>query len=196
MILRAVLEAAGYSFGEASEDAECLSLAEPVIIVPYDPRWPRDFVLIQSMLRDALGEVDILHVGSTSVPGLAAKAIVDIDVVIDSEDALPLTIQRLATIDYRFEGDLGVSGRYAFAPPRGLPRHHPYVCVRDCLELQRHIAFRDFLREHPEETKDYADLKYDLARRFGGDQDGYSVAKTAFVENALRKAALLAGRNR
>jgi GrpB-like predicted nucleotidyltransferase (UPF0157 family) len=167
-------------------------MPEPVIIVPYDPAWASSFASIRSRLSDALGDValDILHVGSTSVVGLAAKPIIDIDVVIDSEDAVPSVIERLAAIGYVFEGDLGVPGRYAFAPPPGLPKHHPYVCAKDSPELARHVAFRDFLRGNPEESAAYGNLKFELASRFGRDRDGYSRAKTEFVEEALMLAGL------
>lgn len=164
----------------------------PVVVVRYDPEWAKSFASIRSRLSDALGDValDILHVGSTSVVGLAAKPIIDIDVVIDNEDAMPSVIERLAAIDYVFEGDLGIPGRYAFAPPPSLPKHHPYVCAKDSLELARHVAFRDFLRANPEEAAAYGDLKFDLARRFVRDRDSYSLAKTEFVENALALAGL------
>ena len=167
-------------------------MPEPVIIVPYDPGWARDFESIRLRLAGALGDLalDILHVGSTSVVGLAAKPIIDIDIVIDRETALPAVIERLATISYTFEGDRGVPGRYAFAAPRDLPRHHPYVCARDNLELKRHVAFRDILRANPQAAAAYGSLKYELASHFGRDRDGYSRAKTEFVERALTCACL------
>ena len=166
-------------------------MPEPVIIVPYDPAWASDFESIRLRLAEVLGDLalDILHVGSTSVVGLAAKPIIDIDMVIDDETALPAVIERLATIGYAFEGDLGVAGRYAFAAPGDLPRHHPYVCAQDNRELKRHVAFRDFLRANPQAAAAYESLKFELASRFGRDRDGYSQAKTEFVEQALTCAA-------
>ena len=102
----------------------------------------------------------------------------DIDIVIDHETALPAVIERLATIGYRFEGDRGVPSRYAFGAPGDLPRHHPYVCAKDNLELQRHVAFRDFLRANPHAAAAYGSLEHQLASRFGRDRDAYSQAKT------------------
>ena len=162
-------------------------MPEPVIIVAYDPAWASGFELIRVRLAEALGDfaLDILHVGSTSVVGLAAKPIIDIDMVIDDESALPAVIERLATIGYAFEGDLGVPGRYASVAPGELPRHHPYVCVKDHLELKRHVAFRDILRDNPQMAAAYGSLKYELVSHFGCDRDGYSRAKTDFVERAL-----------
>ena len=166
-------------------------MPEPVIIVPYDPAWATDFESLRARLAETLGDLalDILHVGSTSVVGLAAKPILDIDIVIDDETALPAVIERLATLGYAFEGDRGVPGRYAFAGPGDLPRQHTYVCAKDSLELKRHVAFRDFLRDNPRTAAAYEALKYELASRFGRDRDGYSRAKTDFVERALACAA-------
>ncbi len=165
-------------------------MPEPVIIVPYDPAWASNFESIRLRLAETLGDLalDILHVGSTSVVGLAAKPIIDIDMVIDDETALPAVIERLATIGYAFEGDLGVQGRYAFAAPGDLPRHHAYVCAKENLELKRHVAFRDVLRASPQAAAAYESLKYQLATHFGRDRDGYSRAKTDFVERALARA--------
>lgn len=93
-----------------------------------------------------LGDVAmrIEHVGSTSVPGLAAKPILDIDVVIESREKLPAAIERLATLGYEHEGDHNVAGREAFRPgegttPRTWPAHHLYVCAQDNRELLRHL---------------------------------------------------------
>ncbi|HEY2050305.1 MAG TPA: GrpB family protein, partial [Caulobacteraceae bacterium] len=128
-----------------------------------------------------------------SVQGLAAKPIIDVDIVIKDDEQLPLVIRLLEGARYAYEGDLGVPGRYAFRPPNDLPRHHPYVCSKDNLELMRHVAFRNFLRENPTEAEAYAVLKIDLARRYGADRDGYSVAKTEFVERILQQADVNSG---
>jgi GrpB-like predicted nucleotidyltransferase (UPF0157 family) len=170
-------------------------VASPIVVVAYDPAWPDVFELIRTQLAAALGDIALAieHVGSTSVPGLAAKPIIDIDMVIASDTHLPAAIRRLAEIGYIYEGDLGIPGRHAFRPPEGLPKHHPYLCAADNPELKRHLAFRDHLRSNPGAVLAYADLKRDLAERFGFDRDGYSVAKTGFVEEVLRRAA---GRSR
>lgn len=133
--------------------------------------------------------MSIEHVGSTAVPGLAAKPVIDIDVVIASEADLPSVISELAAIGYVYEGEIGIAGRHAFRPPGDLPKHHPYVCAVDNRELQRHLAFRDHLRENKRDAQAYGELKCELAEHFGADRDGYAQAKTAFVEDVLRKVA-------
>src|SRR5690349_20583042 len=97
--------------------------SRPVIVVDYDPAWPRLFDQLTVPVRSALGEVAlrIEHVGSTSVPGLAAKPIIDISVVVATEADVPLAIERLASIGYLHQGDLGIEGREAFVAPGHLP---------------------------------------------------------------------------
>jgi GrpB-like predicted nucleotidyltransferase (UPF0157 family) len=167
-----------------------MPVAQPVLIVPYDPAWPLVFETLRSRLAHALGPraLRIEHVGSTAVPGLAAKPVIDIDVVIASDAELPAVIQDLAAIDYLYEGEKGIAGRHAFRPPEGGPKHHPYVCAVGNRELERHLAFRDHLREHAPDAEAYGRLKRELAERFGADRDGYTLAKTAFVEAVLGRA--------
>src|SRR5512145_273306 len=116
-------------------------MPDPVVIVDYDPSWPDVFEDLRARLLRALGDLvmAIEHVGSTAVPGLAAKPIIDIDVVIPSVSDLPAAIQRLAEIGYAHRGDLGVPGREAFSQPADLPRHHLYVCTIRSVELLRHL---------------------------------------------------------
>jgi GrpB-like predicted nucleotidyltransferase (UPF0157 family) len=164
--------------------------AEPVIIAPYDPTWPRIFEALRLRIEAALGPVAqaVEHVGSTAVPGLAAKPVIDIDVVIGCDSALPAAIERLAAIGYAHQGEKGIAGRHAFAAPPDLPRHHLYVCAETTPELRRHLAFRDRLRADADLAAAYGALKQGLAARYGADREGYTEAKTAFIERALAEA--------
>ena len=129
----------------------------------------------------------IEHVGSTAVPGLAAKPIIDIDVVLISAIDLPGVIARLAAVGYEHRGDLGVTGREAFrTPPNDLP-HHLYVCPPGSPEYRRHICFRDHLRSHPTDANSYAKLKRELGRKFRDDREAYTKAKSMFVTEILRR---------
>ena len=161
-----------------------------VIVTDYDPQWPRIFEALRDRVLAALGElaVQIEHVGSTSVPGLAAKPIVDMDVVIASESNLSETISRLDAIGYKHQGDLGIAGREAFTQPSGLPEHHLYVCVNGADELRRHIAFRDYLRSHPDDARQYSEVKRAAAQQFGNDRLAYMEAKRQVVEAILSRA--------
>lgn len=161
----------------------------PVVVVDYNPLWPRQFATLGSRLAKVLGglALTIEHVGSTAVPGLAAKPIIDIDVLLSSPDDLPPAIAALASIGYQHRGDLGIPSREAFRAPAGDLRHHLYVCLNNT-EYQRHIAFRDHLRCRPQDANVYANLKRELAIRFRNDREAYNAAKREFVESILRKS--------
>ena len=137
----------------------------------------------------------IEHVGSTSVRGLAAKPIIDIDVVIGDASCLDAAIAALARIGYRHEGDLGIPGREAFkyAGKDHLQRHHLYVCPQDSAELKRHLAFRDYLRAHPEAVEAYGRIKEAGAALYPEDIDGYIAHKAPFIEGIYDEIGLRSG---
>jgi len=163
-------------------------MPDPVIVIDYDPAWVSAFEKLRGHLAKSLGlPVTIEHVGSTSIPGAAAKPIIDVDIVVRSKDSVGRAIQLLSKAGYRHLGDLGITGREAFESPAGLPAHHLYVVVAGNSEHVRHMLFRDYLRSHPEEVRKYSDLKKSLARKFRDNRDAYTVAKTEFVEEILRK---------
>ncbi len=172
----------------------------PILVVDYDPNWPIIFAELSRVIAECLGELAsaIEHVGSTSVPGLAAKPIVDFDVVVESRRAVLESIGRLARLGYIHQGDLGVPGREAFrhggdeeVPRDGLgrkwPTHNLYVCSQDSEALAEHLAFRDFMRQNPKEATAYAELKRGLAKQFPHDMDAYVEGKTDFVKGILRR---------
>jgi GrpB-like predicted nucleotidyltransferase (UPF0157 family) len=162
-------------------------LVNPVVIVDYDPSWPATFQQFRHRLTATLGQlaVAIEHVGSTAVPGLAAKPIIDLDVVIADRADLPAVIERLRPLGHLHEDDLGVAGREAFTPLAGAPTHHLYVCATGTPALDRHLAFRDALRADPGAADAYGDLKRTLAGQLGDDRAGYTEAKSAFIEQVL-----------
>ena len=165
-------------------------MTAPIVIVDYDPHWPEHFEVLLSRISPVLSPLAaaIEHVGSTAIPGLAAKPIIDIDVLLHSAADLSKAIARLATLGYQHRGDLGIPGREAFCPPPGNPPHHLYVCVPECLEYIRHIMFRNHLRTHPEEAHAYERLKRTLAGEYRNDREAYNQAKTEFVKAVLRRA--------
>src|SRR5262245_12938232 len=122
-------------------------MPEPVIIVDYDPHWRDLFDELRAPVAAALGDlaIGVEHVGSTAVPGLAAKPIIDMDVVVPSVTDIPEAIERLAILGYVHRGDLGIPGREAFISPAGKARHHLYACPLGTDELRRHRSFRDYL---------------------------------------------------
>ena len=165
-----------------------------VIVVPYDPQWKKDFEAICAELQAALGKlaVSIEHVGSTSVEGLSAKPVIDIDIVIKGMDEFGEVSKRLEEIGYLYEGDLGIEGREAFGYKGKvhLRTHHLYVCPEDSEELKRHIALRDYLRRNPEAMREYGKVKTEGARLFPEDIEGYIQYKGDFIEKVYRETGV------
>ncbi|NGN95261.1 GrpB family protein [Nocardioides sp. KC13] len=153
----------------------------------YDPSWPIRFEEVAEILRKALAdgpEASIEHVGSTSVPGLAAKPILDVDVIVAPED-VPAAVAALERIGYVHRGDLGVAGREAFHAPDTDPRRHVYVCAAGTLNVRNHLAVRDVLRSRDDLRDDYAAVKLALAADPAMDIDTYIARKSDVLQNVL-----------
>ena len=160
-----------------------------LIVVPYDPAWPVRFESIEAVLQRALVGVHVLaieHIGSTSVPCLAAKPVIDIDVVVQ-RDTVPAAIAALEAIGYRHLGDLGVPEREAFGAPPGAPRQNTYVTVEGCLSLRNHLGLREVLRTRPDLRDEYGAVKLALANQTD-DIDVYIDGKTDVVLKILGEA--------
>ena len=177
---------------------EVVRLKKPVVVAEYDPEWPRAFERLRAAVAPSLGDVAVAieHVGSTSVPGLAAKPIIDVDVVVRTVEDVPVAIERLATLGYVHRGDLGIPGREAFGGPKegflSTVAHHLYVCAVTGAELHRHVAFRDYLRMHPDALAEYAAAKREGARRTPDDRDAYQEFKSPVVQRILERALVSA----
>jgi GrpB-like predicted nucleotidyltransferase (UPF0157 family) len=162
-------------------------MPDPIVIVDYSPAWPLEFERLRDRAATAVGDIAIAieHVGSTAVPGLAAKPVIDLVIVVDAED-VQAAIDRLAVLGYLHQGNLGIEGREAFGVPEGERRHHLYVCPADSEELRAQLAFRDRLRADPALAAEYEALKRELARKFRDDRAAYTDAKAAFITAARR----------
>lgn len=160
------------------------------MVVDYDPKWPELFAAFRARIEGALEgrAAAIEHVGSTAVPGLAAKPVVDIDVLLSSAARPHEAIERLALLGYGHKGNLGIAGREAFTQPADQPAHHLYVCAAGSIEFIRHVAFRDYLRTHPESARIYGELKRRLATEYRHDRATYGAGKDEFVREVLRRA--------
>lgn len=165
-----------------------------VVVEPYDEAWKDDFAAIRDELEAVLNGLvlRIEHVGSTSVEGLSAKPVIDIDVVISDRSVLPEVISALESIGYSHEGDLGIPGREAFKyeGKDHLKKHHLYVCAQDAEELKRHIAFRDYLRSDPDAVAEYSRIKEEGARLYPDDIDKYIEHKSPFIESVYKQIGL------
>ncbi|MDR7254404.1 GrpB-like predicted nucleotidyltransferase (UPF0157 family) [Nocardioides sp. BE266] len=155
-------------------------------VVEWTPRWAEEFEAVAAVLREALADVPtavVEHVGSTSVPGLAAKPILDIDVIVAADDA-SAAISALESVGHEHRGDLGVRGREAFHAP-GPPRRNVYVCTAGTPNVRNHLAVRDVLRSHDDLRDAYADVKRALADDPTMDIDTYLAGKSAVLQQVL-----------
>lgn len=162
---------------------------ETIVVQDYDPNWPKYFDEIRKTLSDSFPnkELVIEHVGSTAVPGLAAKPIIDVDIIVNSESEVLTTISKLAELGYQHRGDLGVFGREAFHCPAKPYRHNLYVCLAGCISLRNHLTLRDHLRKTPLDRDRYGLLKKALAKNFWDSIDDYVDGKTEFILEILAK---------
>jgi len=174
-------------------------MARPVLtIVPYDSSWPALFALEAQALRAAFGSVALRveHVGSTAVPGLAAKPIIDIQISVTSLVPFAPLAAVLERLGYRHIplGEFDSVYPYFAKPPEWPSTHHVHLCEVHGEQEARHLAFRDYLRSHPVECEAYARLKRGLAATNTGatleDRERYSLAKSAHVEAVLAKARM------
>jgi GrpB-like predicted nucleotidyltransferase (UPF0157 family)/quercetin dioxygenase-like cupin family protein len=178
---------------EGSFDVWAIGITTEIIVRDYDPAWPGWFERVCDKVWPAVGDIALRidHVGSTSVPGLAAKPIIDMDIVVASDEDVHPVIERLATIGYRWRGDLGVEGRQAFKPLEeegGLPQHHLYLVVDGSKAHLDHVLLRDLLREDPDARRRYAVRKRANVTAAAGDMDVYIAAKATLVAELLTRA--------
>lgn len=161
-------------------------------VVPHRPEWAAQFVEVRTALRAALHAAPYLsieHVGSTSVPGLAAKPILDIDVIAEPED-VPAVLHALAEAGYRHRGDLGVAGREALDAPDDSPLRHVYVCAAGTVHVRNHLAVRAVLRARPDLRDEYGAVKLDLAADPRMDIGTYLARKSAVLQRILAESDL------
>jgi len=168
---------------------------DPVVrieIVEYDPCWPLFYQEEQARVAEQLAGLaeSIEHIGSTSVPGLAAKPIIDILVTVAHLGPADLYSQRLGSLGYTFFPVLGNAERLTFG--KGSPHtHHLHIVVQGGEAHLRPLAFRNYLRTHPEVARQYEALKRVLAARFQHDRAAYNQAKTDFIRSSEAKARMV-----
>lgn len=169
------------------------------LVHPHDPAWTDWFTELRRRLRPCLhvGATSIEHVGSTAVPGLAAKPVVDIDIV-TGPGGLDAVREVLNGLGYRHVGDQGVPGREVFkltdaSLEADLPRHHLYVCEEGSAALRSHRMFRDYLRSRPERVKALSAEKVDAAERAGHDRKAYMELKAPAYARLVAAAILVGG---
>ena len=160
-------------------------MPQHIFVVDYDPLWPLLFRKEADAISRILGDnlVLIHHIGSTSVPFLAAKPIIDIMPVVKDLSGVDAVSEEFVKLGYEYLGEFGIKGR-RYLRKGGQERTHQIHIfqMEDDTNILRHLAFRDYLRSHRDVAMEYAALKKDLAARFPYDMDGYCDGKDAFVK--------------
>lgn len=165
-----------------------VDLDEPIRVAPYDPAWPGRFAEERAGLSEAIGvwaTGGIHHVGSTAVPGLDAKPIVDILVGVEGLEESRACFEPLATLDYLYAPYRAEEMHWFCKPNPSRRTHHLHLVPTDSSRFREELAFRDRLRADPAIAKEYAALKRDLAARFSRDREAYTDAKADFIHHAL-----------
>ena len=161
---------------------------EPGKLAEYDPDWPRRFERERAALTDAIGPwvtAGIHHVGSTAVPGLAAKPILDILVGVRDLDQSRACIEPLAELEYLYAPYMATQMHWLCKPHPARRTHHLHLVPGDSERYRAELAFRDRLRADGGLAAEYLALKQSLARRFENDREAYTAAKSAFIARAL-----------
>ena len=162
-----------------------------VIVIPYQAIWPRIYeqekMAIQEILQDEI--VDIYHIGSTAVSQLAAKPIIDIMVAIKNISAVDQYNSQFDKLGYEPMGEYGIKGRRSFRKGKGERTHHIHIFEStNQYDIKRHLAVRDYLRNHPDVAQAYGLLKQQLALQYPFDIEGYCDGKNAFVKKLEQDA--------
>jgi GrpB-like predicted nucleotidyltransferase (UPF0157 family) len=166
---------------------------EPIRIAPYDPEWPARFDRERDLLHSVIGPWvvgEIHHVGSTAVPGLDAKPIIDILIGVEDLATSRACFEPLAELEYLYAPYLPEEMHWFCKPDPSRRTHHLHLVPRHLPRYRDELAFRDHLRSNPEKARDYAELKYQLAKRFECDRGAYTDAKADFIGCALREAEI------
>jgi GrpB-like predicted nucleotidyltransferase (UPF0157 family) len=170
---------------------------ERVIIEEYDPNWKNKYILMRGKILEKIGEfvIDIQHIGSTSIPGLASKPIIDILIGVRSLDDADKCVPNVCELDFEYvkEHEKIIPDRRYFRKPRngfGKREYHLHMCVFDGEFWKKQILFRDYLITHPEALKEYEKLKKDLASKFRNNRHAYTDGKDEFIQEILNKAQM------
>lgn len=167
-----------------------MSLDEPIRLVPSDQDWPGRFELERVALEGTIGEWiegGIHHVGSTAVPGLEAKPIIDILVGVRDLETSRACFEPLAGLDYLYAPYLPEEMHWFCKPDPAHRTHHLHLIPVNSPRYRDELTFRDRLRTDPQLATDYASLKRQLAEQHQNDRDAYTAAKTSFIRTALNR---------
>ncbi|MBT3273956.1 MAG: GrpB family protein [Spirochaetales bacterium] len=163
---------------------------DPIILVPYEYRWPNQFIKLATPIRKSLGvtALRIDHIGSTAIPGLLSKPVIDIQIAVESFEPFSNIRDPLESLHYRWRPDNPDRSKRYFREPIGSARIHVHVRILGTWQQQLPLLFRDYLRSHPDELKVYEQAKTDLAKQFRNNRSEYVKGKDPVIWQILRRA--------
>lgn len=168
-----------------------------VLVVPHNPQWASMFEQESAQLKQALGAnvVAIHHIGSTAIPTIYAKAIIDMLVEVDEIQAVDACNSAMESLGYEAMGEFGIPGRRYFRKDNAakVRTHHIHVFAAGSPEVVRHLAFRDFLLTHPDWAQRYSDLKRQLVAAHPESIEQYMDGKDPFIKEVERLALVWKG---
>jgi GrpB-like predicted nucleotidyltransferase (UPF0157 family) len=163
-----------------------------VEVVPYSPEWENLFNREQALLKDLFGknEVGIYHIGSTSVPGLNAKPIIDVLIEVETLELIDFVTVDIERVGYEAKGEHGIAGRRFFqkSNKNGVRLYHVHAFKKGNPEIDRHLVFRDFLQTHPEKAAKYAEVKQQAAAKNPYDIETYMIEKEPIIKELEQQA--------
>jgi GrpB-like predicted nucleotidyltransferase (UPF0157 family) len=161
-------------------------------VEPHRNSWSRDFEIEAVKIQDALGSVlnALYHIGSTAIPAIYAKPIIDILADVTSVEAVDQRLHEMKVLGYESMGEFGISGRRFFRKndSSGMRTHQIHAFVHQSPDIDRHLAFRDYLIANPDKSRAYSELKRSLVQTCNGDFEAYMDGKDAFIKNIEREA--------
>ena len=158
-------------------------------IIDYNSQWPEEFEQEKRLILEKLGStvIELVHIGSTAVRGMGAKPVIDMLLGVEKVPPSPDTIEALQTLEYNYLGEFGVPNRHFFR--KGMPMsHHLHIVTWGSEQWEKPILFRDFLRTHPEEARQYEQLKRQSAIQFSHDRAAYTNSKTDLITELMEQA--------
>ena len=163
-----------------------------VEVVSYDPKWRDAFVEEAKEITAVLGDpiAAIHHIGSTAIPNIYAKPIIDVLVEVSDLAQVDDRNAAMETLGYEAMGEFGIAGRRYFRKHNamGVRTHHVHIFEQGSPERDRHLAFRDYMIAHPDAAQQYSQLKRSLAAKYPEDRESYMDGKDSFIREQERKA--------
>lgn len=168
-------------------------MSRRIEVVPHNPEWVKKYTVEATLLNAIFGDLllSIHHIGSTSIPGIKAKPVIDIMIVVSDLAGVDGLNPAMVSAGYEPMGEFGIHNRRYFKKDTaGIRSHHVHAYLKDTPDIPEHLNFRDYLRTHPDEAQAYSQLKEKLAEQYRYDSENYTESKTDFIKRINQLGAV------